>query len=492
MLRVLRKKAKPIFWIVIGTFVAMIFLSWGMQFGGEYFRPQVATVNGKTISPSEFQEAYGNYMDNLKKVYGDDFDTESIPDLRNKIVEGLIQRHILMNKAKQLGIKVSAEELQKEIMRSFEDTNTYNQYVQGAHPLWWKMKEQEAIRDILVNKTRNLVVNQVKVTNAELNNYFKKEYETAHLKQILIDPKQFVPVREVEKYYKENVEDEFMKPGKIRARHILLAVPEGAPADQDTAARTKAEDLLKQLNGGADFATLAQQNSNCSSRERGGDLGYFGENDMVPEFEKAAYKLEKKGDISPVVKTKFGYHIIKLEDKLPDEPRLLQDVEDKIREFLVDKKAEKQAHKQAIQLLKELKQGANFEQMAQTYSHAKSGKKGGDLGVMPKRFFLNPDDIGTQTIKFISEEVGIVGSVVNPDFSKKAFELEAGKISDVVKTSLGYHIIKMEGKLTPTAEDFKKEHSRILVNCLFEKKQKVADDWYASLKTKAKIIKSIE
>ncbi|MDI6735127.1 MAG: peptidylprolyl isomerase [bacterium] len=491
MLRVLRKKAKPIFWIVIGTFVAMIFLSWGMNFGGEYFRPQVATVNGKIISPNEFQEAYKNYLDNLKNIYGEDFDTESIPDLRNKVVEGLIQRHILMNQAKQLGIKVSADELQKEIISSFEDTNTYNQYVQGAHPLWWKMKEQEAFRNILVAKTKNLVVNQVKVTTAELNNYYRKEYESAHLKQILIDPNQFVPFSEVEKYYKENVEDEFMKPGKIRASHILLVVPEGAPADQDAAARTKIEELLKQLNGGADFATLAQQNSNCSSRERGGDLGYFGENDMVPEFEKAVYKLEKKGDLSPIVKTKFGYHIIKLEDKLPDEPRLLQDVEDKIRGFLVDKKAEKQAHKQAIKILKELKQGANFEQMAQTYSHAKSGKKGGDLGIIPKRF-LDPDDLGTQTIKFIAEEIGIAGAVTNPDFSEKAFELNEGKITDVVKTSMGYHIIKMEKKIAPTAEDLKKEHSRVLINCLYEKKQKVSDDWYASLKTKAKIIKSTE
>lgn len=489
MLRTLRKKAKPIFWIVIITFVGMIFVSWGMQYGTQYFRPQIATVDGKIISPDEYQRVYTNYIDNLKKIYGEDFDVESIPDLKDKLVESLILRHILLNKAKQLGLKVSTEEIQKEIMKSFEDVNTYNQYVKGAHPLWWKMKEQEVIPDILVSKVRNLVVNQVKVTKTELKNYYEKEFESAHLRQILIDPKRFVKMSEVEKYYRENLEDEFMKPGKIRARHILIAVPEGAPAEQDTAARTKAEDLHKQLNEGADFATLAQQNSNCSSRERGGDLGYFGEGDMVPEFEKAAYKLEK-GEISPIVKTKYGYHIIKLEDKLKDEPRELKEVEDKIRGYLVDKEIEKKALKEAKKILKQLKQGANFEEYAQKFSHSKSAANAGDLGIIPKRF-LDPD-MGTKTIKFLLEEIGLFGGEINSDFSKEAFKLNNGEISKVVKTPLGYHIIKMEKKIVPKEEDLKKDYVRILSNCLFEKRQKIADDWQNHLKSKAKIIRSVQ
>jgi parvulin-like peptidyl-prolyl isomerase len=489
MLRTLRKKAKPIFWIVIITFVGMIFVSWGMQYGTQYFRPQIATVDGKIISPTEYQIAYRNYMDNLKKVYGEDFDLESISDLRDKLVESLIRRHVLLNNATRFGIKVSADEIQREIMKSFEDTNTYNQYVQGAHPLWWKMKEKEAIQDILVNKMKNLVVNQAKILKAELNNYYKKEYESAHLKQILIDPKQFVPFEEVKEYYDENVEDEFMKPGKIRARHILISVPQNATQEQEAAARTKIEDLLKQLNEGADFATLAKQHSNCASKQKGGDLGYFGEGDMVPEFEKAAYKLEK-GDISPIVRTKFGYHIIKLEDRLEDEPRELEEVEDKIRGFLVDKDIEKKAYKKAKEILKQLKQGANFEQLAKNYSHAKSGKKGGDIGIIPKRFI--PPDMGTETIELLTEEVGILGFEINPEFSKAAFKLNESEISKVVKTPLGYHIIKMIKKITPKEEDLKEDYDRILANYLFEKRQKVADEWYAYLKNKAKIIRSIE
>jgi parvulin-like peptidyl-prolyl isomerase len=489
MLRTLRKKAKPIFWIVIITFVGMIFVSWGMQYGTQYFRPQVATVDGKIISPTEYQIAYRNYMDNLKKVYGEDFDPESISDLRNKLIESLIRRHVLLNNATRLGIKVSPDEIQREIMKSFEDTNTYNQYVQGAHPLWWKMKEKEAIQDVLVNKTKNLIVNQTKIIKTELNNYYKKEYESAHLKQILIDPKQFVPFEEVKKYYDENVEDEFMKPGKIRARHILIAVPENATQEQDAAARTKIEDILKQLNEGADFATLAKQHSDCASKQRGGDLGYFGEGDMVPEFEKAAYKLEK-GDISPIVRTKFGYHIIKLEDRLEDEPRELEEVEDKIRGFLVDKDIEKKAYKKAKEILKQLKQGANFEQLAYKFSHAKSAKKGGDIGIVPKRF-LSPD-MGTETIELLTQEVGILGFEINPKFSKAAFKLNELEISKVVKTPLGYHIIKMVKKITPKEEGLNEDYNRILTNYLFEKRQKVADEWYAYLKSKAKIIRSIE
>lgn len=485
MLKVLRRRAKVVFWIVIIAFVAMIFIEWGMRYGEQYFRPRIATVDGKIISSTEYDIAYDNYLDNLKKIYGEDFVLEDTVELRDTIVESLIRRHILINNAKRLGIRASADEIQKEVMKSFEDVMTYNQYVQAAPPLWWKVKEHEAIQSILAGKAEGLIANQAKITKAELNNYYKREYESAHLKQILIDPRQFVPFEKVKKYYDENVEDEFMKPGKIRARHILIAVPEGATQEQDAAAAARIEDILRQLNEGADFATLAQQHSNCASRERGGDLGYFGEGDMVPEFEKAAYKL-KKGDISPIVRTKFGYHIIKLEDRLEDEPRELKEVEDKIRNILVDAEMEKKAHREAKRILRQLKKGANFEQLAQNYSHAKSGKRGGDLGIVPKRFITS--DIGTETIEFLMEEVGILGHEINPEFSKAAFELNESEISKVVKTPLGYHIIKMEKKIPPTEENFRKEYNRVLTNCLLEKRQKLADDWYAYLRAKSKVI----
>lgn len=107
---------------------------------------------------------------------------------------------------------------------------------------------------------------------------------------------------------------------QVKARHILVAfkgspaAPEGKPALTEEEAKAKAEDLRKQLVGGAKFEDLAQKESDdVGSGSRGGDLGEFGRGQMVPEFEKAAFEA-KVGDLTPVVRTQFGYHVIKVDE----------------------------------------------------------------------------------------------------------------------------------------------------------------------------------
>jgi len=121
---------------------------------------------------------------------------------------------------------------------------------------------------------------------------------------------------DVLKHYSEN-KPQFASPEQVRASHILIkpdtSDPSADPNDAKTAARAKAEDLLKQIRDGANFAELAKAESACPSAAGGGDLKFFGKGDMVPPFEKAAFAL-KVGQVSDVVETRFGYHIIKLTD----------------------------------------------------------------------------------------------------------------------------------------------------------------------------------
>jgi hypothetical protein len=111
-------------------------------------------------------------------------------------------------------------------------------------------------------------------------------------------------------YAEESLKDK-MKATDAEVDAYLASHPE---LDTDKKKRAEAEDVLKQLRAGADFATLAKQYSTDGSKDKGGDLGWFGHGDMVPEFEKAAYAL-KPGEISDIVQSKFGYHIIKLEER---------------------------------------------------------------------------------------------------------------------------------------------------------------------------------
>jgi len=119
---------------------------------------------------------------------------------------------------------------------------------------------------------------------------------------------------EAKAFYDENKED-FNKPEEVKASHILIK-PDPNIADANEAkvkAKAKADNLLKQVKAGGDFAALAKANSDCPSKERGGDLGFFDRSTMVKEFADAAFSM-KVGDVSGVVETQFGYHIIKVTD----------------------------------------------------------------------------------------------------------------------------------------------------------------------------------
>lgn len=128
--------------------------------------------------------------------------------------------------------------------------------------------------------------------------------------------------------------ERFKQPEQVHARHILIQgdTPE---------ARAQAEKLLADLKGGADFAQLAQEHSaDKSNAPKGGDLGFFGRGRMVPEFEEAAFALQKKGELSDVVKTQFGYHLIQLDERRPESIRPFDEVRDamvkEVRASVVD------------------------------------------------------------------------------------------------------------------------------------------------------------
>ncbi len=153
---------------------------------------------------------------------------------------------------------------------------------------------------------------------------------------------------DVRAYYETN--PQYFDTTRVRASHILLASTPGDPAEEREAARKQANELLNQIRGGADFAELAGQHSDCPSAERGGDLGYANRNRQmwVLPFHAAAFELAE-GEVSDVVETQFGYHIIKVTER--DEGKLaLDEVEESLRQFLRNQKVQQAVNAYSQQL----------------------------------------------------------------------------------------------------------------------------------------------
>jgi parvulin-like peptidyl-prolyl isomerase len=184
----------------------------------------------------------------------------------------------------------------------------------------------------------------VTVSDADVASYFEahkadfKIPEKRKVRYALIDveamrAKTVVSAQEIERAYNTGIE-QYTTPEQVRASHILLKT-EGK---DDAVVKAKAEEVLKQAKAGADFGELAKKNSEDEqSAKNGGDLDYFGRGRMVPEFDQVAFTL-KPGEISDVVTTQFGYHIIKLTEKKDAAPIPLEQVKPQVLEFLTNQK----------------------------------------------------------------------------------------------------------------------------------------------------------
>lgn len=164
--------------------------------------------------------------------------------------------------------------------------------------------------------------------------------EEADLVQVLvetrIEPGLEVTDAEIAAFYADNPEA-FTNPEQVHARHILFTAEQDAPDEEVAAARTKAEAARERALAGEDFATLATELSEGPSGPRGGDLGFFDRSRMVEPFASAAFDLAP-GEISPVVRTRFGFHVIKVEEKRPASVTPLDEVRGQLQQFLLNQK----------------------------------------------------------------------------------------------------------------------------------------------------------
>lgn len=180
----------------------------------------------------------------------------------------------------------------------------------------------------------------VDMTLKDMQDFIRKDIIISNLIEKQFFSKVAPSDAEARAFYDENLEKYFKKPESARASHILVGTDDKSSAEQRKQAKEKAEALLKRVNAGEDFAAIAKSDSTDPSSSEGGDLGTFGRGQMVPAFEQATFAL-KPGEVSKVVETQFGYHIIKLTEKHAASTDKFEDVKGKITEFLKQEMTQK-------------------------------------------------------------------------------------------------------------------------------------------------------
>lgn len=302
------------FWMALPVLV--LFLAAGPTTGAWAKEESVATVNGVAIPQSDLLRMMVN-IQMAAQQEGRRLSQAEVVSWRKKVLDQLIGNELLFQEARKAKLSVDPKLIDQFIAQA---RSRFPSDVEFKRALSRKQLSEQILR---------------------------KEIERDKLVEMYLSErflKTSTPSEEtIKKYYDAHPE----RWSEIRARHILVAFDANAPATK-AAARKKIDDILARLKKGADFATLARQNSSCPSKERGGDLDFFTRGQMVPEFSKAAFALSP-GQLSGVVETKFGFHIIKAEEKRTLSYAIMKD---RIREELLGEKMEELAGRHVADLRK--------------------------------------------------------------------------------------------------------------------------------------------
>jgi len=293
----------------------------------------VAVVNGDAISTSQVDREMSGYQQRLIRA-GQALTQEGLAGLRERVVESLIDRSLLYQESVKEGIDVSKEEVEEK----------------------WALIRQRFTSD----EAYQLALSRMQMNDEQVRDEIRRGEAVQKLIARLFTKTSEVPEADARAFY-DSHQDAFMRPEQVRARHILLQ----PDAEGGEDAKKEAEETLKKLRkealAGKDFAELARDHSKCPSAERGGDLGFFPRGKMAKPFEDAAFAL-KPGELSGIVKTQFGYHLIKQEERKPKGLIPFEEVKESVRDYL-GKEAVKEAVKSHV---KQLRQEAVIQRFDQT------------------------------------------------------------------------------------------------------------------------------
>ena len=449
----------------------------------------LANVEGRRITAGEFRRSYLGQIQAYRNAYGGEMNEQLLRQLGidQRILQQLIDEEVALIEADRLGISATDAELHQRIITlpAFQENG---QFIGEARyrellnlqrpPMRPDEFEAQLRRSLVIQKLRAALTDWVQLSEAEVEEEFRRRNEkvklelvaftadkfregltatdaelAAHyeknkdsyrvgekrkIKYLLIDMQALrthatVSAQEVQRFYQNNI-DQFSTPEQVKASHVLIKTGEGK---DEAAARKTAETVLAKAKAGADFAGLAKEYSEDESNSKtGGDLGFFGRGAMVPEFENAAFALEP-GQVSDIVKTQFGFHVIKLTEKKQGETRPFEQVRTQIEDQLKWERAQQDAQRIAEDLSDEIDDPSDLDRV---------GKARG-LAVAESGFF--------------EREEPIAGLGFAPEASATAFELEDGQVSEAIRTPQGFAFIGVTGRQAAYVPKFEEVKDKV-------------------------------
>lgn len=513
MLSVFRKNANNWFMVLIFAVITFVFVFTFGSWGGGNVSGQVpiaATVNGSPIAMSTFRVQYSSAFQTMQ-AYRPGFNAEKAREekLDDTVLDRLITRELLAQAAEERGLIVGDDEIVKVIEERFFpgdkpfDLEEYKRIVNGLYGTTEARYEEQVRREIMAARMESILGDAQHVSEQEINETFTNRNNRADLDLVKIDPLFFkAQVKQpsddeakawaashkgdIDKFYTSHM-NRYRQGKKVNARHILVKVAENASDDDKKKARAKLEEAKKRVDGGEDFAKVATEVSEDSSAKQGGSLGLFGEGAMVKPFEEAAFAL-KKGEISGVVESRFGFHVIKVEEIQDAVTKEQKDVETEIaKQLMVEGAQLTEAKKYAGTVLAELKKGTKMEDLK--VPGLMHPPVAGQLPA-PK-----PDDAFAPRIDNtgpFAQSARVVPKIgVAPELVRVAFALKADEVHpEVLEVNNRLFIVKLKTREQPDPKKLAEERDSIEASLLAGRRNAVIEELTKALRDKANIDKT--
>jgi peptidyl-prolyl cis-trans isomerase D len=511
MLKMMRQSfrhLKWILWLVVIVFVAFIFVDWGMGRvrGDRTTSGEIATVNGVRITAVDFSRQFQQTQERYRQMYRDNWSPALAKalDLPNQVLNGMIERRMFIDEARRSGVRVSDAELAEKIQSlpalqkngQFVGAREYSSML-AANGFTPDQFESDFRDDMMIEKFNRLVSASLIVPDSEVEDQYSRQNEKAKIDYALISPEHFgasaLPTeaellaafdknkeryrqperrklkyllieetrlkekvkptpQEIRTYYESHAND-FPVSERIHAAHILVKLERDAKPEADAAAKKKAQELAARLRKGEDFSELAKKYSeDPGSKERGGDLAAFVRGAMVKPFEDAAFSMAP-GQISEPVKSPFGYHVIKVIEKLPPGKETLEEASPKIVTALQQSGVKAEEARRSEVLEKRISRSSSDEDLRK----------------------LADEIVSFDATDWVTAKSAVPGVGYAPGFIKAAFELKKGEVSlHVISTPRGPAIVKVADVKAPGLPDFSEVKAKVAADVRKERAEQKA------------------